>query len=240
MDYTLFNDWRDAMSAQPQPKQDQQDRKPRKQHSGTETVVAFDTLQYAKRLQSANVPPEQAEVQAEAIRQILVATKADVDLAAERVIDYTELKTESINKNLVLSINRVDSDMREAFARTDGHIRDVKADLKGDITRESEQLSERFTTALRESQTSNRDAIASILREAQASNREAIATLRADLIKWVVGTGIAVLGLALTYLTYKDNAVPRYLPAVQQPAPIQHVQPVPAPAPVQPATANEQ
>jgi len=230
------------VNAQPEPKQDAQERKPRKQRTDVETVVPFDTLNYAKRLQSANVPPEQAEVQAEAIRQILVATKVDVDLAAERVIDYTELKTERINTNMVLSINRVDSDMREAFKRTDGHIRDVKTDLKGDIARESEQLNKTFTDALRESQASNREAIASVLREAQASNREAIATLRAEmkdgnasLTRWIIGTGIAVLGLALAYLTYKDSAASRYLPAVQQPAPVT----LPAPVPVQPAQPDQ-
>jgi len=67
-----------------------------------------------------------------------------------------------------------------------------------------------------------------------------------SLIKWIVGTGIATVVLLVTVLTFVlNNAVPRYLPAVQQPAPIiqersDWQQPVPAPALGQPATANEQ
>ncbi len=45
------------------------------------TATIFDTLMYAKRLQTVGVSPEQAEVQAECIAEILdnnVATKKDL------------------------------------------------------------------------------------------------------------------------------------------------------------------
>jgi len=50
------------------------------------TVIAFDTLDYANKLKAANVPAEQAELQARAIKEVLekalytaeIATKTDV------------------------------------------------------------------------------------------------------------------------------------------------------------------
>ncbi len=47
------------------------------------TAITFDTLAYAKRLQQAGVPAEQAEIQAEALRDVVdenLATKQDVAL----------------------------------------------------------------------------------------------------------------------------------------------------------------
>jgi hypothetical protein len=47
------------------------------------TAITFDTLAYAKRLQQAGVSAEQAEVQAEALRDVVdekLATKQDIAL----------------------------------------------------------------------------------------------------------------------------------------------------------------
>lgn len=45
------------------------------------TAIAFDTLQYAKRLQKAGFTEQQAEVQAESIKELIedkLATKEDI------------------------------------------------------------------------------------------------------------------------------------------------------------------
>jgi len=70
-------------------------------------IVPFDTLQYAKRLQSANVPPEQAEIQAEALQEILstaiqgaeLATRADID-RLDTKIDRLDTKIETQGKSV--------------------------------------------------------------------------------------------------------------------------------------------
>jgi len=43
----------------------------------TLSLSSFDTLQYVKRLKAANVPEEQAEAQAEALRTVLHAALFD-------------------------------------------------------------------------------------------------------------------------------------------------------------------
>ena len=52
------------------------------------TAIAFDTLQYAKKLQKAGFTNQQAEVQAEAIKELIddkLATKSDFDNMEERL-----------------------------------------------------------------------------------------------------------------------------------------------------------
>lgn len=52
------------------------------------TALAFDTLQYAKRLKQAGFTEEQAEVQAEALRELIddrLATKEDIKGLEERM-----------------------------------------------------------------------------------------------------------------------------------------------------------
>ncbi len=53
------------------------------------SVMTFDTLAYAKKLKAAGVPDEQAEVQAEALKDIV-----NTELVTKR--DLTEAKIEII------------------------------------------------------------------------------------------------------------------------------------------------
>ena len=56
------------------------------------TAITFDTLQYTKRLREVGVSEEQAEVQAEAIRELIddkLATKEDIKLVRK---DMKELE----------------------------------------------------------------------------------------------------------------------------------------------------
>ena len=53
------------------------------------SVVTFDTLSYVKRLKSAGVPEAQAEIQAEALKEII-----NSDLVTKR--DLVEAKVEII------------------------------------------------------------------------------------------------------------------------------------------------
>jgi hypothetical protein len=52
------------------------------------TATTFDTLMYAKKLREAGVPEKQAEIQAEALKEIIennLATKADLNSMSEKL-----------------------------------------------------------------------------------------------------------------------------------------------------------
>lgn len=56
--------------------------------AGTVTTIAFDTLAYANKLKQAGVPNRQAEVQAEAMAELVeerLATKRDLSELEERI-----------------------------------------------------------------------------------------------------------------------------------------------------------
>lgn len=62
------------------------------------TALMFDTLQYAKKLQKAGVPEQQAEIQAEAFKEqnIAINNWIDDNLATKR--DLKELETRIVFK----------------------------------------------------------------------------------------------------------------------------------------------
>ncbi|HET9904203.1 MAG TPA: hypothetical protein VFQ27_10945 [Xanthobacteraceae bacterium] len=80
-------------------------------------VFAFDTLGYAKRLRDAGVPAQQAEAQAEAARDFIMAelvTKNDLNAAMARLDD----KIAAVRSDLGAAITRID----DRIARTDDKI----------------------------------------------------------------------------------------------------------------------
>jgi len=71
-------------------------------------VIAFDTLAYANKLKSVNIPPEQAEMQAEAMRDVLtsafqtaeLATKPDIALVKqEMATNFAQIRQEMATKS---------------------------------------------------------------------------------------------------------------------------------------------
>jgi len=77
------------------------------------TVVTFDTLAYANKLKSVNIPAEQAEMQAEAMRDILeaafhtaeLATKTDINLAIALVRKDMEAMEQRVNAKIDAMMN---------------------------------------------------------------------------------------------------------------------------------------
>jgi predicted phage-related endonuclease len=64
------------------------------------TALAFDTLQYAKRLKQAGFTEEQAEVQAEGLREFIddhLATKQDIKELEKEIKNVEERLTNKIN-----------------------------------------------------------------------------------------------------------------------------------------------
>jgi len=76
-------------------------------------MLAFDTLKYANRLKEADVPPKQAEMQAEMMRDVLetafqaaeLATKSDIDTAAA----LSRKDVESLEQRLKLEITAIEN-----------------------------------------------------------------------------------------------------------------------------------
>ena len=74
-------------------------------------ALTFDTLKYANKLKAANVPPQQAEAEAEALAEILefnakeLATKADMHVLEEQVNSKFDL----LRKDMVAMESRVDT-----------------------------------------------------------------------------------------------------------------------------------
>ena len=80
---------------------------------------SFDTLQYAKRLQAVGFTDKQAEVQAEAVKDLIddkLATKADIaQLQADiqRSEEKTRLEIHHLEERINNRLNEVDHRMNE-------------------------------------------------------------------------------------------------------------------------------
>ncbi len=92
-------------------------------------VIAFDTLAYAKKLKSVGFTEDQAEVQAEALAQIIderLATKQDI-FSLKR--DIEELKRDM--KEMDISLKR---DMKEMDISLKRDMKEMELRLKHDLT----------------------------------------------------------------------------------------------------------
>jgi len=92
-------------------------------------VLAFDTLAYAKKLKAAGFTDKQAEVQAEAIAEIIeerLATKQDIlDLKRDMKEMETALRRE------ILDLKR---DMKEMETSLKRDMKEIEIRLKHDLT----------------------------------------------------------------------------------------------------------
>jgi hypothetical protein len=69
------------------------------------TATTFDTLMYAKKLREAGVPEKQAEVQAEALKEIIennLATKKDIEELKVSLENKLELKIKDLEYRLTV------------------------------------------------------------------------------------------------------------------------------------------
>jgi len=180
-------------------------------------VFQFDTLKYAKRLQSANVPPEQAEAQAEAMREVLIAAIQTADLATK-------------------------ADLDNAVARIDGNLQEMKSDQR-EMKAAQDNFEARLDSHQREmkaAQDNFEARINSHLREMKADLQAEIKSEMSKQLKWVVGTMIAGFGGMVAIMALMlGNLVPNQSAAIQPAATITAPVAQP-PEPVQmPASTDE-
>lgn len=79
-------------------------------------AIAFDTLAYAKKLRQAGVPEAQAEVQAEAMAELVeerLATKRDLHELEERLSARIQLMEERLNTQMRAMEERLNTQTRE-------------------------------------------------------------------------------------------------------------------------------
>jgi len=91
-------------------------------------ILAFDTLKYANRLKQINVPPEQAELQAEVMKEVLesafqtaeLATKSDVNNAIVLVRKDMEAMEQRLGARIDASDTKIDGVEQSLSAKIDG------------------------------------------------------------------------------------------------------------------------
>jgi hypothetical protein len=91
--------------------------------------IAFDTLEYSEKLKAVGFSPEQAKVQAQALRDAMVehvATKSDVDTQGDRL----EAKIETQGKELEAKIDTQGKEL-EAKIDTQGDRLEAKIETQG-------------------------------------------------------------------------------------------------------------
>ena len=97
--------------------------------------MAFDTLDYARKLEAAGVPTAQAEVQARALNEALVgsvATKVDIaNLGAD--IANLELRMHARFAQVDARFEQVDARFGDLESRLSTRIDSVKTELKLDL-----------------------------------------------------------------------------------------------------------
>lgn len=97
--------------------------------------MAFDTLDYARKLEAAGVPTAQAEVQARALNEALVgsvATKVDIaNLGAD--IANLELRMHARFAQVDARFEQVDASFGDLESRLSMRIDSVKTELKLDL-----------------------------------------------------------------------------------------------------------
>jgi len=85
-------------------------------------LMKFDTLSWAKKLEKAGVPPQQAEVQVELIFRAIddnICTKQDLRESEGNVkikLKELELKIEEVKKDLTVSIEKVKASINKQIA----------------------------------------------------------------------------------------------------------------------------
>jgi hypothetical protein len=87
--------------------------------------IAFDTLEYSEKLKAVGFSPEQAKVQAQALRDAMVehvATKSDVDTQGERL----EAKIEAQGRELE---SKSEAQGKRLEAKIDSEIALIRKDM---------------------------------------------------------------------------------------------------------------
>jgi len=107
-------------------------------------VLSFDTLKYANRLKQINVPPEQAELQAEVMKEVLETAFQTAELATKSDITLVRKDMEAMEQRLDAKIEagneKLDAKIDSGYAKLDAKIDTSYAKLDSKIDASNEKL----------------------------------------------------------------------------------------------------
>lgn len=101
------------------------------------SAIAFDTLRFSKRLRSGGYTEEQADTLAEAYAEAVsdgVASKADLQLAAEKANSELQRVAEKANSELQRVAEKLSSEIQRVAENASADIQRVATDLEGAVT----------------------------------------------------------------------------------------------------------
>lgn len=150
------------------------------------SIIPFDSLAYARALEEAGMPRAQAEAlgrqQQKTVEDIAsakdVARREDIDRLAARMNEQD---------------NKLAAQMKEMDVRLTGRIAELDARLTGQIA----ELDTRLTLQMKELETRLSGKIAELDTRLTTQMEEKIAAAKYDLLRWIVGTGISIVGVML-------------------------------------------
>lgn len=99
------------------------------------STIAFDTLGYARKLEKAGFTREQAEVQANALSEIMTTRAVskdylDAKLREKKIEQQQELEERTISREFLdIRLRELDSKIRESELRLQKEIEKIKYDL---------------------------------------------------------------------------------------------------------------
>lgn len=94
--------------------------------------VAFDTLAYAKKLESCGIAVKQAEAHAEALADVLVVnftSKKDLETNYNKLLN----KIDHVEASLLSKIDRLDNKIDNTVVQLDNKIDNIEVNLKQNI-----------------------------------------------------------------------------------------------------------
>ena len=96
------------------------------------SVVTFDTLKFANRLKAANVPPAQAEAEAEAFQELLESHAQAFKFIEDKLRtleDATKHGLADTEVQAEKALARLESKVDVGFAKTDGRFAEIRGEM---------------------------------------------------------------------------------------------------------------
>ena len=149
-------------------------------------ALPFDTLDYARKLEAAGVPSEQAELQARALNDALASSVASRD-------DLTNLENNLDGKFAHIE-SRVDARFVNLESRLDARFANVDARFEN-VDARLASLESRFNAKVDNLESSLNAKIANLKNELQLELRGKI-----EILKWMFGTLVVLNGAMLVQL----------------------------------------
>ncbi|MES2141769.1 MAG: hypothetical protein V4471_02635 [Pseudomonadota bacterium] len=164
------------------------------------TVMKFDTLSWAKKLEKAGVPSQQAEVQVELVFQAVddnTSTKQDLCKAEGRIevkLKEIELSIKEVEANLELKIKQVELSLKEVESKLELSLKEVESKLELSL----KEVKSKLELTIEEVESRLELKIEALRREVMLTIEKVKGAINTQIAKWVLG----VSAIQTTVLVY--------------------------------------